>query len=168
VEVKKMKIGIMADSHENMDMIARAVNVFNEKNVSYILHAGDIISPITFKEFKNLKMPMYMVFGNNDGEKVFLKEKFKDIATVFDRYGVIELAGKKILLYHIPDFINSLVKSGDYDIIVYGHTHIIDIRKEYDTLIINPGETGVWLEGKSTVCILDLDTLQTEIINLIN
>lgn len=142
-----MKIGIMSDSHENMNMIAKAVKVFNERDVLLVLHAGDIISPITFKEFDKLNMEMYVVFGNNDGEHDFFKEKFKDIAKIYDRYGIIELAGKKILLYHIPDFLDSLAKSGDYDVIVYGHTHIIDIRKVDGTLIINPGETGTWLEG---------------------
>lgn len=163
-----MLIGIMSDSHENMDMIKKAVDYFNNNGIEAVLHAGDIISPITIKEFVNLKSPLYMVFGNNDGERDFLKEKFKSKATIFDKYGMFSLDGKKILLYHIPDFLEIIAKSGEFDIIVYGHTHIIDIRKINNTLIINPGETGTWLEGKSTICILDTKTMETKIIDLLH
>ena len=40
----------MADSHENMPMIKRAVDLFNRECAGLVLHAGDIISPITAKE----------------------------------------------------------------------------------------------------------------------
>ena len=44
----------MTDSHENMDKIRIAVEKFNEHKIGHLYHCGDIISPITFKEFKNL------------------------------------------------------------------------------------------------------------------
>jgi hypothetical protein len=34
------------------------------------------------------------------------------------------------------------------DVIIYGHTHEVDIRIG-SPLIINPGEAGGWLKGKS-------------------
>jgi len=40
-----MKIGIMSDSHDNMNMVAKAVELFNQRGVSRVLHAGDIIAP---------------------------------------------------------------------------------------------------------------------------
>ena len=47
-----MKLGIISDSHENMPLIAKAVELFNHEEVDLVLHAGDFISPITAKEFK--------------------------------------------------------------------------------------------------------------------
>ena len=58
-----MKIGIISDTHDNMPKIAAAARVFNEEKVDLVLHAGDIISPITANEFSALKAPFIGVFG---------------------------------------------------------------------------------------------------------
>ena len=50
-------IGIMSDSHDHMDAIKTAVDVFNQAEVELVIHAGDIIAPFTVKEFKKLKSP---------------------------------------------------------------------------------------------------------------
>lgn len=157
-----MKIGIMADSHEQMAMIAKAVELFNREGVELVLHAGDIISPITAREFGKLAARMIAVFGNNDGEKLFLIEKFKPIGEIHERKWEGEIGGRKVLLIHAPDMLPALEKSGAYDIIVYGHTHEALIRKG-KTLVVNPGECGGILTGRATVAILDTETMQLEI-----
>ncbi|MBS3813049.1 metallophosphoesterase family protein, partial [Candidatus Bipolaricaulota bacterium] len=48
------------------------------------------------------------------------------------------------------------------DVIVYGHTHKIDVQQG-KPLVINPGEAGGWLTGRSTVAILDLKETSVEI-----
>ena len=160
-----MKIGIMADSHENMPMIRKAVELFNANGVQYVLHAGDIISPITAKEFSRLKARFIGVFGNNDGEKFFLREKFAPFGEIHERSHRMELAGERILLKHSQELVEPLAESGAFDLIIYGHTHELDIRKG-KTLIINPGEAGGWLKGKSTVVILDTTTMKPEVFDL--
>lgn len=160
-----MKIGILADSHENMPMIASAVSLFNRENAGCVLHAGDIISPITAKEFKKLKSKLIAVFGNNDGEKFFLRERFKGIGEIHERKWEGEIAGKKILLIHQPDMLKALEESGCYDIIIYGHTHEPVIKKGR-TLVVNPGECGGWITGKATAAVLDTDTMRAEIRDL--
>jgi len=44
-------------------------------------------------------------------------------------------------------------------LIVFGHTHKPEIVEKDNKLCINPGETGGWLSGKSTVVIVDLKDL---------
>ena len=73
-----------------------------------------------------------------------------------------DLDRKKALLLHEPDILDTAVKSGLYDVIIYGHTHKSDIKREGKTLIINPGEAGGWLSGKGSAVILDTDTMQEE------
>ena len=63
---------------------------------------------------------------------------------------------------HYPELAIPIAKSGVYDIVVYGHTHQIDVQKEM-SLLLNPGETGGWMTGKSTVAIVDLETLAATI-----
>jgi len=40
-------IGIMSDSHDHMEAIRAAVEVFNQAGVKLVVHAGDLIAPFT-------------------------------------------------------------------------------------------------------------------------
>ena len=154
----EMKLGIMSDSHDNMPLIAKAVALFNSEKVDLVLHAGDFVSPFTNIEFRKLDAKMVAVFGNNDGDKPYLLKRFADIGEIRDDLRELELDGRKIVLMHQPKFLESLHAASGYDLVVYGHTHKVDIR-EGKPLIINPGETGGWLYGKCTVVTLDLKTM---------
>jgi len=55
----------------------------------------------------------------------------------------------------------ALIASGEYDLIVYGRTHQVDIRQGRP-LVVNPGECGGWLTGRSTVATVDLETMKPE------
>jgi hypothetical protein len=158
-----MKIGIMADSHEDMVMIAKSIEYFNQFGVDKVIHAGDIISPITCRYFKDLKAKLIAVYGNNDGDKLLLREKFNMIdAEIYEPPYQLELDGKRFIIYHKHDVIEGLAKCGVYDVIIYGHTHGIDIRKD-KTIIINPGECCGLLTGKCTVAILDTRDMSVRI-----
>lgn len=148
----------MSDSHDNMPLIAKAVALFNREKVDLVLHAGDFVSPFTNIEFRKLDAKMVAVFGNNDGDKPYLLRRFADIGEIQEDPRELELDGRKIALMHQPKFLEALVAAADYDLVVCGHTHKVDIR-EGKPLIINPGETGGWLYGKSTVVTLDLKTM---------
>ena len=161
----ELKLGIIADSHENMPLIAKAVELFNSKGVGLVLHAGDFISPITAKEFKNLKAKLIGVFGNNDGDKALLQQRFQDIGELHDDYHELEAGGRKIMLMHQPRLVKALSASGQYDLIVYGHTHQVDIRQG-QPLVVNPGESGGWLTGRSTVAVVDLKTMRVNVYDL--
>ena len=59
-----------------------------------------------------------------------------------------------------------MIKSGVFSLIIYGHTHEKQIKKEENTLIVNPGECCGYLTGNPTIAIVDLDTLTGEIIEI--
>lgn len=172
-----MKIGIITDTHENLEHIEKAVSFFNENNVEIVFHAGDIISPITFVEFRKLRAKFIGVFGNNDGEKFYLKEKFSPIGNIYEDSYETSIDGIKLVMYHKPICHNAILLSNFYDIIIYGHTHEIDIRagqeifkpekKEFilqtfkcnnTPIIVNPGECCSMLTGMSSAVIFDTET----------
>ena len=161
-----MKIGIIADTHDNLPQIKKAVEIFNQEKVKLVLHAGDFVSPFTFLEFKNLTCPLKGVFGNNDGDKLYLQEKFKGIGEFYPDTYQTTLNYKKIIMLHQEKLIDALAESQKYEVIIYGHTHRTDLRKIGKTIIINPGECGGWLSGKSTIALLNLTNLEAEIIDL--
>ncbi len=103
------------------------------------------------------------VFGNNDGERIVVAKRFEAIGgEVHPNIASASLGNRSIAVMHYPELAIPIAKSDDYDIVVYGHTHKIDIQKE-QSLLLNPGETGGWTTGKSTVAVVDIDTLEAKI-----
>lgn len=159
-----MLIGIISDTHDNMPQIKRAVDLFNERKVGHVVHAGDFTSPFTFRILKDLTCGFTGVFGNNDGDKLLLQKMSG--GRVFNQPHIFELEGRKIVVIHEHHIADALADSSHYELVIYGHTHKPEIRKVKNTLVINPGEAGSWLYGKSTVAIADLSLMSAAIINL--
>jgi hypothetical protein len=162
-------LGIMADSHDNLDMIRKAVDFFNEKQVSAVLHAGDLVSPFNVKGFTELEAPLHLVFGNNEGDRITIKEWFvKQGANVCGDFGTLDIEDLHIALLHgiNEKEIEALAASGNFDLIVRGHTHQAGSHMIGNTRVINPGETAGVLTGKATVALVDPLTKETEIIEL--
>jgi len=159
-------IGIMSDSHDNIEAIRKAVRLFNTKDVDITIDAGDIISPFTAIEFQKLNSELIAVYGNNDGEREGLKNAFKDIC-LLDDFKEISVEGWKFSIIHgtNPAIVDSLRKSGKYDVVVRGHTHKLEILKG-NTLLINPGEVCGYVSSKQTVVLLETDDLSFEVIYL--
>jgi len=159
-----MLIGVMSDSHDNMPQIQKAVDLFTARHVEHVIHAGDFGAPFTFRILKHLPCGFTGIYGNNDGEKLLLQKLSQ--GRVFKQPHVFELEGKKIVVVHEHHIVDALADSGHYDLVVYGHTHESDIRRAGKTLVVNPGETGGWLYGKSTVALVDLQEMSAEIVDL--
>ena len=163
-----MKIGIISDSHDHHVNTLKAIEVFNEHKVDYVLHAGDIVSPFTAKAFSKVEGTKFIaVFGNCDGEKVFLKKTIEDFGGKIKKHTYTgKIGGKRVFMTHMPNTLDEVINSGKFDLVIYGHTHRQDIRKVGNTLVINPGETTDWITGDSAVVILALDDMHTEVIKL--
>ena len=161
-----MKLGVISDTHDNIPRLEQALKVFSEANVEQIIHAGDMVSPFLDKCFAGLKVPLLYLVGNNEGEIAWIYKKFSKIGEVQPGPVMKVLGGKRVYVNHIPHFVDSLAKSGDFDIIIYGHTHKVDVRTVGHTLIVNPGECCGYLSGKSTVAIVDTDKMSADIIEL--
>jgi putative phosphoesterase len=164
-----MLIGIISDTHDNLIKIREAVNKLNELNVELVLHAGDFVSPFTIKEFQKLKSKMITVFGNNDGDKNLLTQKLIQINAIVNNYfAVLNLDGLKAFLMHGNDerAINDIIKTNLFDLLIRGHTHKKEVRKEGKTLIINPGEVCGYLSNESTIAIFNTISKKVDIISL--
>jgi putative phosphoesterase len=159
-----MKLGIISDTHDNVPMIKKAVEVFNSLDVDAVLHAGDYVSPFSLIPLLSLECDFLGVWGNNDGDKIALQKVAQgkiENSPHLESYGE-----KKILLGHHFETLEALILSQVFHFIFYGHTHKPEIRQTGETLIVNPGECGGWVEGKSTIAIADLELQTAEIIVL--
>ncbi|MFH1622483.1 MAG: metallophosphoesterase [Candidatus Omnitrophota bacterium] len=148
-----MILGIIADSHDNLPKLKKAVTLFNKKNVSLVLHAGDYVAPFSVGIIENNLNCEYMgIFGNNDGERDGLFNRSK--GKINNNFLELDKFGKNIFMIH--DFSKIKVDPRNYDIVIYGHTHKAKIENNEKAWIINPGECGGWLTGSSTVATFDL------------
>lgn len=156
-------VGILADSHDNMDALRQAVDVFTARNVDIVIHAGDLVAPFTARILKKLQCPLIITFGNNDGEIVGLRNVFN--GQIFDPPHKVMINNKKVVILHDPILLNELQASDQFDVIIYGHLHKVDIRKG-KPIVINPGECCGWLYGKRTVAVWDTVKDNVEVIEL--
>ena len=159
-----MKLGIISDTHDNVPLIEKAVEIFNDANVDVVIHAGDYVSPFSVKPLLLLECDFLGVWGNNDGDKIALQNMAQgkiENSPFIESYG-----GKKILIGHHLEPLGSLVSSQDFFLIIYGHTHQPDIKKVGKTLVVNPGECCGWVYGKATIAVADLDDQIAELISL--
>jgi hypothetical protein len=156
-----MRIGIISDTHDNMPKIKKALAAFAARKCEALIHAGDIISPFAAKALKAAKLPIYAVYGNNDGEKQGLADLLPGIC---DGPRLLELDGKKILVAHSIAQVPESARAG-VDLVVVGHTHVAGLERT-KPLVLNPGECSGWLYGKHSVAVLDTTRLAIEEITL--
>jgi uncharacterized protein len=99
-----------------------------------ILHGGDFVAASVLDELGELA-PVEAVFGNMD--EPVLKERLP-------RRHVVEAAGVRIGMVHIPGPLAGREQRlaewfPGCHAVVYGHTHVAELVRYGDTLILNPG-----------------------------
>ncbi len=168
-----MKLAVISDTHDHKDNILKAVSIMNERNVDALIHCGDYVAPFVKRWFDglndNIKENFFGVFGNNDGERVFLVKNLGQICDIVGMEINKDFGGKNVYAAHMPtqNTIDAIAKSGQYDIILTGHTHnMVNKKYENGVLVVNPGEACGYLTGRSTFAIIDTDKMKAEIIEL--
>ena len=164
----KVKIGLISDTHDNFKNIEIAVKIFNDKKMSYVIHAGDITTPEAVESFEGLKL--IGVLGNNDMDKEGLETAFEKIGGEL-RGELCEIEEDDLLIavYHGTNFNKreSLIQSGKYNVVIYGHTHKADNKVVGKTIVINPGTANGWFFGyKATAAIFDTVSKECDFVDL--
>jgi putative phosphoesterase len=165
-----LKIGVISDSHDNIPVIEKALDILNSEKVDCLLHAGDIVSPFSAKLFLGQSFTTYLTFGNNDGEKIMLKDVLSQserCKLIWPR-ATINLNHFKIALIHGEDeeIVEAIALSNVYDLVAYGHWHKVVNRVIGKSILVNPGELCGYLSGRRTLAIVDLVKKETKIIDI--
>jgi putative phosphoesterase len=160
-----MKIGIIADTHNDIKMAKKAIEFFKKEKVELVIHAGDLTSPKIIEIFKGLNCKF--VLGNADIDIEIINQKSEEMGFgCVDTYCDFMVEDKRFIVFHgndIPMF-RKVVASGKYDYIIKGHTHFYENYISNNTRIINPG--SLFGEDEHTIAILDTETEKVEKIRI--
>ncbi len=161
-----MLIGVVSDSHDHVRLLTRALELFAERKVEAILHAGDYVAPFAARLLADPVLTagkrVYAVYGNNDGERAGLKALLPQLV---DGPLHLELGGRSIVLHHYVEWIDRAALV-DAEIVISGHTHEI-VRDTRDGIFyLNPGECCGILTGRPTAAVLDTDAMSADILDL--
>ena len=135
------KIAVISDTHG----ILRPKAVELLQSAELILHGGDIADQKTLDRLKECAR-VIAVRGNCDKE--WAEELPQEIS--------LELYGKKIYMIHNKKQMSP--KAEDADLVIYGHSHKYEEKKEDGRLWLNPGSGGPRRFGRpATMAMLEID-----------
>jgi putative phosphoesterase len=158
-----MRIGVVSDTHNRLPNVRRIVELLNAARVERVIHTGDITQARTLHALGDLDAPLAGVFGNNDE-----REPLLDAAAVHDfelHDGPLDLtlAERRIVVVHDPREL-AAARRPEHDVALHGHDHRLTIDRTGGRLLFNPGECAGHLEGYNAVGVVDLATLEVEIL----
>ena len=161
-----MIIGVTGDTHNNLKNIKQICNIFNESSTDLVFHTGDISLPKSLLAFSILNCPLIGVFGNNDIEERKDLEKIskKFDCKIYDEPFSVEFKNRKITVLHHPEMIDEIMIKKN-DLILHGHTHRYRLEKINNCIVFNPGECAGFLKGKNQIGTIDLNSMETRLIN---
>ena len=154
--MKNFKIALLSDSHDHVENLKKIISFANRNNCTHLFHLGDMVSPSTATRLKNFKGEITVLYGNCDFDKVNLNKAVNlSGGNIFQPPHRTEINGRSFILMHEPVLIERSIKDGDADYIFFGHTHDAYLKKENNTVIINPGECS-GIKKNQTFFILDI------------
>lgn len=160
-----MKIGVVSDTHNRLPNVARIVELLNHAGVDRVVHTGDITQPKTLAVLARLDAPLHAVFGNNDsGERSGLRNAAARLGIdLADPPLEFHWAHRRLLVVHDPRDL-ARHSSAAHDLALHGHTHRYHLTRSEGRVVFNPGECAGHLSGHNAVGIVDLVTMETELL----
>ncbi|MBN1956037.1 MAG: YfcE family phosphodiesterase [Anaerolineae bacterium] len=164
-----MKIGILSDTHDDLDNLQLALDLFAREKVTTLLHCGDVCGPAVVEALQGFSVTFAQ--GNMDrmpalGMAIEALHGPGRLA-VFHR---LLLDGFQVALAHGHDeaLIDYSLYSGEYAYIFCGHTHRRADRRVGSTRLINPGAMGGGgRHEQRSICIVDFQTQEARFLDVI-
>ncbi len=157
-----MKVGIISDIHENFHNLVRALEFMEKQGVEQILCLGDLMNAGVAKILAAHSVPTYLIWGNNDGEKVdIVKAAYREnskLTVSLNTYDFLEIDSRKIFITHYNDLAMPMAESGRYDAVFYGHDHKKSFEYVGRSYVVNPGEIAAQKSGVASLAIYDTKT----------
>ncbi|ELZ55181.1 MULTISPECIES: metallophosphoesterase [Halorubrum] len=160
-----MLVGIVSDTHDDLNAVEAAVSLFEREGVDAVVHCGDFVAPFSVTPF-DADFAFHAVRGNNDGEwavesTVGSFGTYHGEAARLSFGGAGEADGIDVAVTHGTSdvVVDALVDCGDYDYVFHGHTHAHGVEARGGTVRVNPGGLPIPVEGADNAFrVATLDT----------
>lgn len=153
-----MLVGVLSDIHDQLANLDRALELLAREGVETILFCGDFCSPIPARVLGTWDGVVHAVFGNGDGDRYRILEAVQNgeapALHLHAEHAELDIGERQVALTHFPLYGQALARTGDYDAVFSGHTHVIHEERFGDALWMNPGEILGW-KGDPTLCLWD-------------
>lgn len=139
-----MLIAILSDIHDNTANLRTAIDKALAHGCTHMLFLGDMAEPATLRLLRQLwPHELDLVPGNND----FPRSHFQSFAEsapltrYHDAGADICVGGRRIYMTHEPQHgVLYAAESGEFDLVLFGHTHRAGQQKHASTIVANPGD----------------------------
>jgi uncharacterized protein len=133
-----MKIGVLSDTHGEVQRVEQARCLLEKRHVSLLIHCGDVgfeILPL----LKGLRT--HFVQGNMDAPNQLREAITAPEHTYHGEFGALEIEGRSVAFLHGHDvkLLRDTIHSGQWDLVCCGHSHVYSCHFEGRTLVLNPG-----------------------------
>jgi len=162
-----MKIGIISDTHDNLDNLEAALEILAAEDVTRILHCGDICGTDVIQRLAGFDV--WIAQGNMDRNVELARAVEEALGRgrlawlhklALDGYSVAAIHGDN------EEVLGNLIASGKHAYIFHGHTHRRREQKIGHIRVINPGALGGTRRQNRSFCILDLATGEARFVEL--
>ena len=162
-----MKIGIIADTHDDFQNLEAALEILEAEGVTRILHCGDVCGPQMVRPL--VGFDVWISQGNMD-RNLGLTEAVEGMLGN-GRLAWLQrpsLNGYPLAIIHgdNDEALSNLITSGEYTYVFHGHTHRRQDRTVGRTRVINPGALGGRRWQSRSFCILDLATGEAHFVEI--
>ncbi len=160
-----MLIGVLSDSHGQLERLAEAAAVFASRGVTTLIHCGDITTVEAVETLADFEV--HWVFGNCDWDEGPLRAAIsRNGHTCHGFRGELEIGGCRLGFTHGHryELYQTMVTSRDYDLVFHGHTHVRRDEMERGTRVICPG--ALHHAAPPGCLVLTLPELKTEWVDL--
>ena len=162
-----MKIGIIADTHDNVHSLEAALEVLEAERVMKIFHCGDVCGPEIVQALAGFDV--WIAQGNMDRHLGLAQAVEQTLGRgrlawfhkpTLDGYPLVMIHGDN------QEALGNLVTSGQYAYVFHGHTHRRRDQTVGRTHVINPGALGGTRNQARSFCILDLTTGEVRFVEI--
>jgi putative phosphoesterase len=162
-----VKIGIISDTHDDLDNLGTALGILKAEGVEKILHCGDVCGPDVVQALEGFDV--WIAQGNMDSHRGLAQAVEATLGR--GRFAWLQrptLDGRTVAMLHgdNEEVLGNLITSGEYVYVFYGHTHRRRDQTVGRTRVINPGALGGKRWQRRSFCILDLATGEARFVEL--
>jgi putative phosphoesterase len=139
-----MKLGVLSDTHENVNNLEVALEVYRQEGISQVIHCGDMTTAATAQRLEGFQV--VYVDGNMDQGVAEIYRTLRDLnphSVVLPTFeGDVEGISIGVTHGHDENELRRLVDSGKHQYVFHGHTHRRRDEMQGTTRIFNPGALG--------------------------